>query len=224
MIRTSHMTDEQFSRFVLSHPVAGGKGDQIAKQNEELQLSFNKQLMGIFTKQFGEQSAVMQFIRGKMEPMINHPTGYSAPDLAAMRTQSTENAAQATKNAQQATQAAEAVRGGSTLPSGVNAQLAAENNVAGAQLNANTQNQITQADENLKQQNYWNAINVENGAAAQYNPLGYASGATSGAGAVSGLSQAFQASKQDFWSQAAGSLIGGVSSGIGTYLGGLKKP
>jgi hypothetical protein len=99
--------------------------------------------------------------------------------------------------------------GESQLPSGVGAQLNEALLNAEAADKATGQNQITMQNEQLKQQNYWNAVNALNGVATQENPLGYANSATAGSGAVSSLSQAVTASS----GPTLGSIIGGVAGG-----------
>src|SRR5258708_2676650 len=63
-------------------PVARLKGDSTAKAAEQQQAAFNAQLMSIFQQQFGRQSAIFDYLKGKMQPMIDNPTGYSDEALA----------------------------------------------------------------------------------------------------------------------------------------------
>jgi len=79
----------------------------------------------------------------------------------------------------------------------VNDQQTAALLTAEAADKGNAQNTITLNDANLKNTNYWNAMNVLSGnVASQFNPLGYANSATSGSNAVAGLSQAYTQSQQ----------------------------
>jgi hypothetical protein len=119
--------------------------------------------------------------------MIDNPKGYDPTALAAMRTQATEGTAQSYAQSEKALNNTIAARGGSQLPSGVEAQLQAENANESAAQNASSQLNITQADANLKQQNYWSAVNALSGNAAQYNPTGYANSANSGSSTVGDL-------------------------------------
>jgi hypothetical protein len=195
--------------------VSGGKGDSQLKQQETAQANFTNQLMGTFNTQFQNQSNILSFLNSKMQPLINNPQGFSPSALAAMRTQATEGTATDFSNAQKATNAAIAARGGNGLPSGVDAQLTAQNANAGAAENAGAQNQITLANEQQKQNNYWNAVNAENGIQAAYNPLGYAGGAQNGGSVVSGLGSAYKQSQQSQWLGALGGLAGGALSAAG---------
>lgn len=201
-------------------PWAVAKGDSVAKQNEAATAQFDQQLMQIFQSQYQTQQAQLKYLQGKMQPIIDKGgQGYTPEQLAAMRTSATDTNSQQYQNAQAAlnnevTQAS----GGSKL-SGVSGAVAESDAAlldAAARQQAGSQNQITQANASLQQQNYWNAINVLNGVAAQENPQSYASESNSAGGTVAGLSQAVTAANQ---SQLLGAL-GGVAGGVGAALGG----
>lgn len=203
-------------------PIALCKGDSTAKAAEQQQLQFDSQLMAIFQQQFGKQSQVFDYLKSKMQPMIEKPTGLSAEGLAAARTSATDQLSQEYQNAQRALNAKMASSGESTLPSGVGAQLNEVLLNAEAADKATAQNQITMQNEQLKQNNYWNAVNALNGVGAQFNPLGYANSATSGSGAVAGLSNAVTAANGPGIGQILGGAVGGVVSAAGT-AGGFGK-
>jgi hypothetical protein len=190
-------------------PVALAKGDQTAKNAEAQQASFNATLMSTFQQQFATQKNTLDYLKSKMQPMIDNPTGLSDAGLAAARTSSDDQFSSAYQNAQRALNAKMATSGESTLPSGVGAQLNSALLNAEAADKATGQNQITMQNESLKQSNYWSAVNALNGVAAQNNPLGYANSATSGSGAVANLSQAVTASSGPTF----GSILGGVAGG-----------
>lgn len=200
------------------------KGDSVAKQEEQAQAEFTQTLMGIFQQQYQNQSAVLSYLKGKMQPIIDQGgIGYDTATLNSMRTSASDTNAQQFQNAQRALQnRISAGSGGSKLVgvSGAATQDIAALEAAGATQEAATQNEITQANANLKQQNYWDAINVLNGTAAQYNPLGYTSAVTGGSNAVSGLSQAVTASQQSGLMGALGGVIGGIASGGTGSIGG----
>jgi hypothetical protein len=205
------LTDEvlECQGYRYDGPVALAKGDSTANAAETAQASFDQTLQSTFASQFGKQSAITSYLTGKLQPGIDNPTGMSADALAAARTSSTDQIAQGTQNAEQALNAKMASSGESQLPSGVGAQLNAALLDSSAAQQATGQNNITLANEQLKQTNYWNSINALNGVAATENPLGYASGATSGSGAVAGLSQAVTASS----GPTLGAILGGVATG-----------
>jgi len=186
------------------------KGDSTAKAAEQQQAAFNSQLMTIFNQQFAKQSQLLTYLQGKLQPMINNPTGYAPDALAAMRTSATDTLSQQYQNAQAALNNQQLQKnGGSDLPSGAQEQLDAALLQSEATDKANAQNTITMNDANLKQSNYWNALNVLNGQTAQqYNPLGYASAATSGSEAVANLSQAYTTSQGPGIMGMIGSLAG----------------
>jgi hypothetical protein len=200
-------------------PVMFAKGDSTAKAAEQQQASFDSQLMAAFQQQFGKQSAVTSYLTGKLQPMVDNPTGASATDLAAARTSSDDQFSAAYQNAQKALNAKMATSGESQLPSGVGAQLNSALLQAEAADKATGQNTITMQNEQLKQQNYWNAVNGLNGVAATENPLGYANSATSGSGAVANLSSAVTASSGPTFGSIIGGLTGGAISAAGNAGG-----
>jgi len=181
-------------------------------------MQFDQQLMQIFQQQYSNQTSVLNFLKGQLQPQITNPTGYDTATLNAMRTSATDADSEAFQNAQQTLNAkdAEQLGGSDVLPSGVSSQLQAALLNQEAQTKAADQNQITVNNANLAEQNKWAAVNALNGVAAQVNPLGYANSATEGSNAVSNLSQAVTASNQ---SQLLGAL-GGIAGGVGSALGG----
>ena len=190
------------------------KGDPTAQAAEQSQATFDNQLMSLMTAQYGKQSAITTYLTNQMTPQINQGgVGIGGAALAAMRTNAADTT---TTQFQNERKAAASLGSQSGLPSGVNAQLSAEALNQEALAQSQAQNQITGLNEQTKQANYWNAISTLNGQAATENPLGYANAATSGSGAVAGLSQAVTAANQ---SQLLGAL-GGIAGGIGTAVGG----
>ena len=190
------------------------KGDPLAQQAEQSQVNFNNQLMQVFSQQYATQSNTLNYLKGKMQPIIDAgDTGYDPATLTAMRTSASDTNSQQFQNAQQALQnRISAGSGGSKLVgvSGAATQDISQLMAAGAETEAGSQNQITTNNANLKQQNYWNAINVLNGNAAQNNPLGYASSANQGGDAAANLSQANTASQQSGLLGALGGIVGGL--------------
>lgn len=203
--------------FNYDDTVALCKGDDVAKKQEADQAAFNTQLMASYQTQFSKQGAILDFLKGKLQPMIDHPTGYTPEALAAMRTSASDNLSTSYDNANKALQNRQFAAGGRDLPSGVNAQISGSLAQAEASDKAAAQNTVTLNDENLKESNYWNAMNVLSGnVAGQYNPIGYANSVSSGSNAVAGLSQAVTASNQ---SQLLGAL-GGIAGGVGSAFAG----
>lgn len=214
---------QRIERYIAEgRSVSGGKGDSAIKEQENQQMGFNNQLRSAFTKQFGQQSKVLDFLNQKLTSQVNNPTGFGAPALAAMRTGATEQSARDFAHAQQATNAAQAARGGSQLPSGVSAQLAAQNANAGAAENTSAQTGITLADENQKQSNYWNAVSGLNGVSQGYNPSGFGGLFNQGSGNVGQLGEAYNQTQQSQLMSTLGGVAGGVLGAAGN-AGGFGK-
>jgi hypothetical protein len=202
-------------------PVSGGKGDKILKESETQQLALNKQLQAAFTTNFAKQSAVLDQLTKRLQPMIDNPTGYSPEALTALRTSATDTNSGRFQNAQTALNDQLAARGGAeALPSGVDAQLRAQLGSDAARTEAGTQNQITLDNENLKQQNMWNAVGALSGTAQGYNPLGFSGGATAGGTTVANLGQAYKESQKSGLLGAISGVVGGaLTGGIGAGIG-----
>jgi hypothetical protein len=216
--------------FEYAGPIAEAKGDSTAKAQEQANLAatqsqadFTKELMGTFQTQFGKQSNIYQFLQSKMQPMIDNPTGMSADALTAARTSATDADSVAYQNAQKTLNANMASRGEAGVPSGVNDQLnEALLNQEAAQKSSD-QNNITLQNEQLKQQNMWNAVNTLSGVGAGYNPLGFSSSATQGSSAIAGLgnsgadlSKAVTAANGPTAGQIIGSVAGAALGAAGS--------
>lgn len=197
-------------------PLALCKGDDSAKQAEQQQAAFNQQLMSLFSTQFASQQGILNTLKTTLMPMLQNPQGYSPEALAALRSQAKESADDSYANAQKAFQTQSFARGGRDLPSGVDEQISGAIANGAAAQEAGAQQNITLANENQKQTNFWNAINGLNGVSAQENPLGYASAATSGGNTVANLSGAVTNSQQ---SGLLGGILGGVFGAGGALLG-----
>lgn len=230
--------------FDYSGEVALCKGDQTAKQTEELQqqnaqqqLAQNQQFMNMMETQFGKQSQIYSYIQGKMQPMIDNPTGYSDQALASMRTSANDTISNNYQNAQKALNASNWGNTSRDLPSGVTGQLDAGLMAQEAGDKSTAQNQITEANANLQQQNYWNAVNALNGVGTETNPLGYASAATGASTAASAagnstanLANSYTQSQQSGLTSILGGLTGGIfgaagaAGGFGNLFSGASKP
>jgi hypothetical protein len=193
------------------------KGDSTAKAAENQQMQFDSQLMGIFNQQYANQSGILKYLQGKLEPMITAGgKGYTDEQLASLRSGASDVNSQNFQNAEEAlNNKISAASGGSKLTGVSGAALESQAGLlnAEAQQEAGSQNAITQANANLQQQNYWAAINALNGVSAQVNPLGYAGSATSGSGAVANLSGAVTNANQSQLMGALGGIAGGVLGG-----------
>jgi len=198
-------------------PVSGAKGDQTVKNQENAQASFNNTLREAFTAQFGAQKGVLDFLSAKLRASVDNPQGMSPEALHAARTRATQQTATDYTSAARAVQGQIAARGGSTLPSGVEAQIQGGLAAAGANEQATAQNDITLANEQLRQQNYWKSVEGLTGVAQIQNPTGYAGSANEGTSLIGGLSSAYQQSKKGFLSDFATSFAGGLGSGLSSF-------
>lgn len=200
----------------------------LTNEATQQQMTFDQQMMQLFQKQYGNQQAILQYLDKNLQPIIQSSLkgqGMSPAALAAMRSQATDVISGEEQQAQQALNQREAQQMGGTnvLPSGVNAQLDAALLNQAAQQRSSAQLGITQYNQNLANSNLWNAINAYQGNAAQMNPLGYAGAATSGSGAIAGLSGS-QASLQNSITQANNSSFFGTlgrsfASSLGSGFG-----
>jgi hypothetical protein len=201
--------------------VSGGKGDKVLESAEHTNAAFMTTLQSIFKQQFGAQSQILNFLNAKLTNQVSNPQGFTPQALAAANTQATEGVARDFSSAQKATQEIEAARGGSTLPSGVEAQLTAGNANAAAQEESTAQNQIQLANAQQQQQNYWNAVGALSGTAQLMNPQSFMSGANNTASELSGLSEADSKAKSSgFFNSFANSFASGLGGGLGGVLSG----
>lgn len=223
---TGEILEHQFHEYSGPLEMCGGGGDSTDTGAEDAQASFDTQLMTMYKSQYATQQSQLSYLQGKMQPIINAGgTGYTDQQLASMRTGATDANSAQLQNAQAAMNNSITQNSGGSKLSGVAGSTVEANAAllnAGAQAQAGSQEAITSQNANLQQSNYWNAINALNGVAAQENPLGYASAATSGSNAVAGLSQANTASVEagNQWMGMVGSIAGGVGSALS---GGLSK-
>lgn len=186
------------------------------------QLTFDTQLMDLFQKQYADQKDTLDFLKNTLKPVISDAEagkGFSADELAAMRTTASDTISQQFQNAQAALNQELRTSGDANIPSGVTVGADAALLSQQAQTEAGTQNQITVANAQQARNNLFNAVNALNGVAAQVNPLGYGSEATGGSGAIAGLGGA-QSSLQNAITSANnssffGKLMSGISQGIG---------
>lgn len=206
-------------------PVLRFKGDQTAQEAEAEQLGHMNQLMNIFQAQYGAQNQVLQYLQSQFAPQIAKPEGFAPQDLAAMRTQASDVAAQQATAARQA--AANRVPGGGSKLAGVaGTTLQTQAAIDAAQAGAETQAQTSISLQNAlqAQQNRQFAAGILSGVAQQQNPLGYSGQILSGGQAIGDLSQAYTASAGPTATQLLGGAIGGGLSALGSYLGRPTAP
>ena len=195
---------------------------QLTLQSTEQQMTFNTQLMNLFTQQFQAQKSTLDFLKGVMQPVISNAQaghGFSPDALAAMRTSATDNLSGEFQNAQAALNQELKTSGSANVPSGVTAGADLALLESEAQSKAGAQRDITLADQQQANSNLFNAANVLNGVAAQTNPLGYASEATGGSGTVASLGNSQSALQNAITNANNSSFFGKISSGLGSAIG-----
>lgn len=209
--------------YVHDGPLMECKGDDSLKAGETQQMEFNQQLAQIFEAQYGKQSAQVDYMNSILKPMAANPQGMSQAGLTAMRTGASDTIAAQGANVRAAVAASQAAKGGGTeLPSGVEGQIDAGLAVDQARQQAGAQNSISQYNENLRQQNFWNAINGLSGNAAMMNPQSYAGLENQGQGSLANLGTAYYNTQQSGWLNGALGALGGAAGGWAS--GGFKKP
>lgn len=173
------------------------------------------ELRSLFYQQYYKNTSALNFLNGQMRAQIAHPQGFSPAALTAMRTGATDTTATQFQHAQQALNQREMATGGADLPSGVNAQLNAGLAAQDAAANSQQQQQITLANEEQRQNNYWNAVKTEGNVAQAYNPGGYIADSLDASAGVGPLvDQATKVNQSGFGSQ----LEGSVAKGLGSFL------
>jgi len=171
-------------------------GDNTAKSAEKSQAAFTNTLQAAFAQQFGANQSTLNFLNGKLTSAVNNPQGFSPQMLAAATTQAIQGTATDYANAAKTINNQIVARGGSTLPSGVGAQIQAQLATGAANEESSNLTNLQIANAQQQQSNFWNAVSGLAGVAKLQDPLGYASSANQGAGEVGSLSQAYSPSEQ----------------------------
>jgi hypothetical protein len=188
------------------------KGDNTAQEAEAQTAAFQQTLMNSYQQQYASQTNILNYLNSKMQTQINAGgQGYNPATLAAMRASASDQTASATQNAIRGSQNQQFNEGGENLPSGVNAQINAAIQTAGAQTEAESQQGITEQNAQLQNANYWNAVGTLGGVAGQFNPNGSISGVTSAASGIASLSQANTAASGPTFGALLGTAIGGAA-------------
>lgn len=185
------------------------------------QAAFTTTLQNAFKTTFAANQAILASLTATLEKAIANPQGYTAQELTALRTGATDTVAQATLNAQRGAGAYAATHGGADLGSGVQAQIQGSIGTAGAEQLAREQGQISIANAERQQQNYWNAIYGLTQVGAAYNPQGYAAQETGSANATTSASHEVAAEKQQGWQNAFG-IVSGIA-GLASAAAGIPS-
>lgn len=191
---------------------------------QQMSQSFSSLLQGNYSTLFGNQLDVLNNINKSLSPILAagpSQQGFSSQELAALNTQAINSAGAASRNAQQAVGNFTAGRGGgggTGILSGVDAQL--KSAVASSSENqlATAQNNITQANYNQGNANYWRAEGGMDQLAAGYSPNAAANAGIEANKTSFGEASTIQQQQQQEDQMIAGgaeALAGGVVGGIG---------
>jgi hypothetical protein len=197
-------------------------GDKTVKATEQAQAAFTNTLSSSFQTAFAAKQDILGKLTARLNDQVNNPHGFDPKTLALMKTNASDTVAQQTLNAQQGANAYLATHGGSTLGSGVAAQIKGGIAAAGAGEQAREQSGIDIQSGLLANDNYWKAISGLTNVAQAEDTTGLANAETNSANSVGELSKAYLASKQADWQNAFG-VVSGIA-GLGTAIAGIKMP
>jgi len=186
---------------------------------QQSQAAFTNTLDSSFKTTFANQQQILGTLSSTLQKAILNPQGFTPAEMTALRTGATDTTAAQTQNAQKAAAAYGASHGGADLGSGVQSQVQGDIATGGAQQLAGEQNQITVANAQQQQSNYWNAIQGLTNVGNAYNPNGYAANANSSANAVTNASNAITSETEQGWQNAFG-VVSGVA-GLASAAAGI---
>lgn len=189
-------------------------GDSTEQQTEQAQAQLTQSLDADLKTTFGEQQATQAQLKGIYTQMLTNPQGLPGSEIAGARTSAIDNAAAGTAAAQRGAAAVASRGGGDALPSGVTAQVGGDIASAGAASLDSNLTGINIANAQAKQQNMYTALNGLGDVDQIYNPTSFSNSAASNANSVANLGQAYLASQQAGWQDAAGIIsgVGGLAS------------
>jgi hypothetical protein len=190
-------------------------GDSAVASTEASNAALTQELGKDYATTFGESQAIQAQLKGVLTNQLTNPTGLGADRVAAMRTGVTDTTAQQYEGATRAANAVSAAHGGAGLPSGVSAQVGGQIAAGAAQANSAEQGQISVADAQAKQANYWNAISGLGQVGAAYNPTATSNSAASVGSSTANLGSTLLASQQAGWQDISGVIgaVGGLATG-----------
>ena len=193
------------------------------RQVFQMQKSAAQMLTSQAQQIFGSSSQIFSDLTSAFQPVLAagpDQQGYSAAEMANLKSQAITQTGQAYKNAAQAAGERAAAAGGgvAVLPSGVTEAQRGNIATAGAAQTAQELSAINTESANLGRQNWLAAAQVLSGAPSVYNAATSAGEAATGAlsGAATTANQITQANQS--WMQPVASILGGIG---GKALGGL---
>lgn len=216
---SGHLIEEQ--GYEYEGQVVLMKASQEEKDAARSSQAFTDTLRSMFQEQFKYQRGIMDTILAKVTPLFQNPQGFAPDALAAMRTNASEGITANYDAAQRNFQDRAFVLGGRELPSG--ALLAGQGaiDLGRARDEAAAQRQITLANEQQKQANFWNAANILNGQVANASPNNLLSGSIQqGQQSAAQLYQAFHPFFWDTFGQTFAKALGQGAAGAASMLAG----
>lgn len=200
---------------------SGGEVAQTDEKLQQAQAAMTNTLNTDYSTTFAEQQGVLKNLQAKMNAVAANPMGYTPQQLASARTSINENTASGARQALSAAAAFAATHGGADTGNGSVGQIAGEIGSSAANSKAQQLAALSQQNEGLKQQNFWNAISGLNSVGSQFGGSGgtaiggAGNAAESSINAGSGALAAQQAGWQDF----AGTVgaIGGLAKGVSGF-------
>lgn len=198
-------------------------GGQIAANDEALQAAqttMTNNLNQDYSTTFAEQQSLLGQQQARMNAIAANPMGYTTAQLHNATTSINENTSRAAKQALGSAAAFAAAHGGADVGGGGAAQLAGQIGSEAAQSKASQLSQLSQQNEGLKQQNFWNAISGLNSVGSELGGAGGTAigGASSAANSAVGAGSGALAAKQAGWQDFAG-VLGGISGLVSAGTG-----
>jgi hypothetical protein len=186
--------------------------------NFQASATMAQTLQADFGSAFAHNQAILGNLTTALNQAVAKPMGFTSAQQAALRTGAMDTTTQQFNAAKSAAGAA-AARYGGDVASGVTGQI--EGSLAGqeAETESGQQNQITEANAELQQQNYWKGIQGLSNVASEYNPTGYAGATTSAENATTGAANAVQSESEQSWQNTFG-VISGIS-GLASAAAGM---
>lgn len=188
-------------------------GDQKEKSTEDMMNQFAQQLTGAFSTSFAKSQSILGSLQSQLTSTMTNPHGFDPKTLASMKTAATDESATRFSQATAQAGAYTAARGGADLGSGVAAQISGQVGAAAATEAATAQNQISIANGQLQNQNYWQGVQgLQQVAATQAGVASSASSnASNSANASTNAGQALLASQQAQFND----VMSGIKAGTG---------
>jgi len=191
--------------------------------NFESSASMTQALQADFGKAFASNQAILGNLTTALNMAVARPQGFTSGQMAALRTGALDTTTQQFNAAKSAAGAA-AARYGGDVASGVTGQIMGGLGGEEAAVESNQQNDITKANAELQQQNYWRGIQGLSTVASEYNPTGYAGAATSATNATTNAANAVQSEQEQGWQNTFGvvkGIAGLASAAAGPIAGGF---